>query len=99
MYQAQGYADDLINQAEVLLAKIEAGFAATAALYQAIGVDPTNTDGAFGLPLGLRQRAELAKILAADRVAIDQEVAEETARLRMSSPAPATARKRLRNLI
>ncbi len=99
MSQAQGYAADIINKTESLLAKIEADFAATAAFYESIGVDPANIDGAFGPPLGARQREEMAAVLAADQAAIDQEVAEEAARLRMNSPASTTTPKRPRNLI
>ncbi|MCF8161252.1 MAG: hypothetical protein K9J76_11145 [Polaromonas sp.] len=99
MSQAQGYAADIINQAESLLAKIEADFAATAAFYESIGVEPANIDGAFGPKLDARQREEMAAVLAADQAAIDQEVAEEAARLRMSSPGAASVPKRRRNLI
>jgi hypothetical protein len=93
--QAQGYAAAIINQAESLLAKIEADFATTAAFYESIGVAPDQIDGAFGPPLNAKQREDMA----ADQEAIDQEVAEETARLRMNAPSAPTAVKRPRNLI
>jgi hypothetical protein len=99
MPQAEGYAADIINKTETLLAKIEADFAATAAFYKAIGVDPANIDGAFGPKLGAREREEMAALMAADQAAIDQEVAEEAARLRMSSDSAAATPKRPRNLI
>ncbi len=99
MTQAQGYAADIINQAESLLAKIEADFAATAAFYESIGVDPANIDGAFGPPMGAKQREEMAAVLAADQAAIEQEVAEGVARLRMNSPNTTNTPKRPRNLI
>jgi hypothetical protein len=97
--QAQGYAAAIINQAESLLAKIEADFATTAAFYESIGVAPDQIDGAFGPPLNAKQREDMAALIAADQEAIDQEVAEETARLRMNAPSAPTAVKRPRNLI
>ena len=96
---AQGYAAALINQTESLLAKLEADFAATTAFYESIGVDPANIDGAFGPPMSAKQRAEMAAVLAADQQAIDQEVAEGLARLRMSTPGAASTPKRPRNMI
>jgi hypothetical protein len=96
---AQGYAAALINQTESLLAKIEADFDTTKAFYQSIGVEPANIDGAFGLPLNARQREDMAALVAADQEAIDQEVAEETARLRMRTPGSATMPKRPRSMI
>ena len=99
MSQAEGYAATIINQTESLLAKIEADVATGKAFYESIGVEPANIDGAFGPPLNARQREDMAALAAADQEAIDQEVAEDAARLRMSTPGSTTVPKRPRSMI
>ena len=98
MTQAEGYAASLINQANSLITKVQSDLTASAAFYESIDVDPAKIAGALAPLMGQKQQDELAQIIAADRAAIDQEVAEEAARLRFDAPATATAPKAFRSM-
>ena len=98
MTQAEGYAAAIINQANSLISKVESDLSAAAAFYKSIDVDPAKIAGALAPLMGQKQQDELAQIVAADRAAIDQEVAEQAARLRFDAPATASAPKAPRSL-
>ena len=98
MTQAEGYAADLINQANSLISKVQGDLSAAAAFYKSIDVDPAKIAGALAPLMGQKQQDELAQIVAADRAAIDQEVAEEAARLRFGAAATASAPKAFRSM-
>ena len=98
MTQAEGYAATLINQANSLITKVQGDLSAAAAFYKSIDVDPAKIAGALAPLMGQKQQDELAQIIAADRAAIDQEVAEEAARLRFDALAASTAPKTFRSM-
>ena len=98
MTQAEGYAADLINQANSLISKVQGDLSAAATFYKSINVDPAKIAGALAPLMGEKQQDELAQLVAADRAAIDQEVAEEAARLRFDAPATASVPKAFRSM-
>lgn len=85
MKQHTGYSANILNQAEALMAKVQADLAAAGEFYQSIGVNPDKIASVVEPLMGPKQRDELAALVAADEAAIDQEVAEELARFRSTS--------------
>lgn len=99
MEHHQGYAANILNQTESLIAKIQGDLDAADAFYKSIDVDPAKVAGVLEPLMGLKQFQELEQLVAADRAAIDQEVAEEAARLKAGAPSSVVVRKKPRAMI
>lgn len=82
----------ITEQATELLADVERSLAEGDARLRAMGLDPAKVR-AFGQTLNPSQQRELDAAMRADLEAIDQEVAEEKARLAAAAPGLKPSRR------
>ena len=99
MEQHQGYAADILNEAERLIAKVQGDLDDADTFYKSIGVNAAKVAGVLEPLMGLKQFQEVERLVAADHAAIDQEVAEEAARLNAGTSYSGSVRKKSRAMI
>jgi hypothetical protein len=99
MAKHQGYAADILNAADELIGKVQASLDAKDTFYRSIGVDPQKVLPALESIMGDKERAELAALMAADAAAVEQETAEEAARLGLGVKHQAGKPNRNRSMI
>ena|SRR5436190_20485752 len=83
-----GYADQIISEANSLIAKVNGDLQESGSFYRSMGIDPDKVLPACESAMGPKQRDELAKLLAQDQEAVQREVDEGMARIKFSSPTP-----------
>lgn len=83
----------IIAQADALIAQANAQLEKHAAFYVELGIDPKKVQPAIDR-LPPKHKQELDRLIAEDRAAIEQEVEEHMARIRVSVPSGSAGKKR-----
>lgn len=99
MAQAEGYAAQIIADAEALLGKVQQDLDRAADFYRENGIDPAKVVPALEPYMGLKEVEELNRIMKEDQEAIQREVDEAAARLRFANAPTGGAAKRPRNMV
>lgn len=94
-------ADQIIADAEALLAKVQRDLDEGAEFFRDNHIDPAKVLPALEGHMGAREKQQLQQALEADQAAIQREVDEGLARQRFAAPASATggAPKRPRTMV
>lgn len=91
MSQNESYASRIIADAEQLLAKVNGDLNQSEEFFRSLGVKQEKIAPALEQHMGPRQREELAQMVRQDQDSIQREVDEGSARLKFSTPSPATS--------
>lgn len=92
-------ADQIIADAEALLAKVQRDLDEGAEFFRAHQIDPAKVLPALDVHMGAKEKQDLQKAIDADQADIQREVDEGLARLRFAAPATGGAPKRPRTMV
>lgn len=95
-----GYADQIISEANSLIAKVNGDLQEGIDFFRSHDINPEKVLPACESHMGAKERDELAKLLAQDQEAVQREVDEGMARHRFSQPtAPSGGARKPRSMI
>lgn len=88
-----GGIEQLIADAQALLDRVQTDLRRSHETLGEMGIDPAKVPAVLERFMGPMEKADLARQIAADQAAIEQEIAENIARARASTPS-STGKKR-----